>query len=98
MREELRSLLYECVREYADQSGVAVAIEDDTPLIGPDSAVDSLGLVMVVTSFEAKLNDKYDATVVLANERAMSMTRSPFRSVAALSEYAAELLKEAGQA
>ncbi len=97
VREELKSLLFECAREYADQSGVTVELQEQTPLIGPESAVDSLGLVMLVTGFEAKLNEKYDAAVVLANERAMSMNHSPFRSVEALSEYAEELLREAGK-
>jgi acyl carrier protein len=92
--EVLRNLLFQCVREYADQTGRALAIDLETPLLGPSAEVDSLGLVMIVTSFEDKLNEHFDAQLVLANEKAMSMKRSPFRSVQALSEYAAELLDE----
>ncbi len=95
LRDQLRDLILQCVREYAEQAGRGIELDEHTPLLGPDSAVDSLGLVMVVTSFEAKLNERFETDLVLANERAMSMNRSPFRSVAALSVYAAELLEEA---
>ena len=97
-REQVKSLLIECLREYADQSGNETTVEENTPLIGPGAAVDSLGLVMVVTGFESRLNQTFDASLVLANEAAMSMNRSPFRSVAALSDYALELLRQAGKA
>jgi len=95
---QIKALLMDCLREYAQQAGVTVKVSEDAPLIGPGAAVDSLGLVMVVTDFETRVNEAFDAQIVLANERAMSRNHSPFRSVAALTEYAAELLKEAGKA
>jgi acyl carrier protein len=94
-REKLKSLLMECVNDYAEQTGNAVKIDDNTPLLGAESAIDSLGLVMIVTGFEARVNESFDSGIVLANEAAMSMRRSPFRSVAALAEYAEQLLVEA---
>ena len=97
-RDRIKSLLMECLREHVEQAGGEARPDEQTPLLGPGSPLDSLGLVMVVTDFEARLNRAFDAQVVLANERAMSMNHSPFRSVAALSEYAGELLREAGKA
>ena len=91
--DELKTLLLQCVSEYADQTGRQLQVQDDTPLLGPSAEVDSLGLVMIVTSFESKVNEKFDSQIVLANEKAMSMKRSPFRSVEALSSYADELLE-----
>lgn len=91
-------MLMDCVREHAEQSGASTPVEEHTPLIGPGAALDSLSLVMVVTDFEARLNEAFDAQVVLASEKAMSMNHSPFRSVSALSEYARDLLREAGKA
>jgi acyl carrier protein len=93
--QQLRSILHRCIREIAEQSGQSYNVEDDTPLLGPASAVDSLGLVMIVTTFEAAVNEEFDSTIVLANEKAMSMRHSPFRSVSALSEYALGLLEGA---
>jgi acyl carrier protein len=91
-RDQVQSLLMDCVREYAEQAGLDGVIQENTPLIGPGAAVDSLGLVMVVTGFEARLNETFDTQIVLASEAAMSMNRSPFRSVSALADYAMELL------
>jgi acyl carrier protein len=93
--ETLKSTLHRCIDELAEQTGQVYEIKDDTPLLGPDSAIDSLGLVMIVTAFEAAVNDQFDATIVLANEQAMSRRHSPFRSVTALSQYALELLRDA---
>jgi acyl carrier protein len=93
--ETLKAILHGCIGELAEQTGQAYAIDDDSPLLGPDSAVDSLGLVMIVTAFEAAVNDQFDAAIVLANEQAMSRRHSPFRSVTALSEYTLELLRDA---
>lgn len=97
MRDQVNSMLIDCVREYGEQAGLEVKVEPDTPLVGPGSAVDSLGLVMVVTGFETRLNETFDTNIVLASEAAMSMNRSPFRSVTALSEYAMQLLRDAGR-
>jgi acyl carrier protein len=95
-RDEAMKLLRECVEEYSEQTGGSYELQDSTPLIGPDSPVDSLGLVMIITAFEAKLNETFDAELVLASEKAMSMSRSPFRSLGTLADYAVELLDEAG--
>jgi hypothetical protein len=95
--EKIQSLLHDCVREYAEQVGTDARVDGDTPLMGPGSPLDSIGLVMVVTDFETRLNQSFDAQLVLANERAMSMNHSPFRSIAALTQYADELLREAGR-
>ncbi|MGH7804976.1 MAG: hypothetical protein ACREQJ_11560 [Candidatus Binatia bacterium] len=89
-------MLLECVADYAEESGTEARVDVDTPLLGAGAAVSSLGLVMIVTSFEARLSEAYDAPIVLANESAMSMRVSPFRSVAALVEYADQLLREHG--
>jgi len=91
-RDQVKSLCLECVREYAEQAGLDLRVADDAPLVGPGAVVDSLGLVMVVTGFEAKLNQTFDTQLVLASEAAMSMNKSPFRSVAALTDYAFALL------
>jgi len=95
--EKVRSLLRDCVREHAEQAGATAPVSDDTPLMGTGSALDSIALVMVVTDFEARVNQAFNAQIVLANERAMSMNHSPFRSITALSQYAQELLEEASR-
>ncbi|MFT3828377.1 MAG: hypothetical protein QM691_01595 [Opitutaceae bacterium] len=63
-------------------------------IFGPGSALDSLGLVNFLADLEYRIADELGREVVLASERAMSRSRSPFRDVAALTAYALELLHE----
>jgi acyl carrier protein len=93
-REELQAMLMDSLREYAEDMGVAPVTDDDARLMGRDSNLDSLGLVMVIAAFEAKINDRFGTQLVLADDRAMSMERSPFGTPRRLVDYAALLLSE----
>ena len=91
-RDDLKTLLYDCISEHGRETNTEIHVEDETPLMGSGSPLNSIGLVIVVTNFEAQINETFGAQVILASEQAMSMKRSPFRSVEALSEYADQLL------
>jgi acyl carrier protein len=63
-----------------------LTISADAPFFGPTSPLDSLGLVALLLDIEEALQARgYE--VVLSDERAMSQTRSPFRTVASLVAY-----------
>ena len=94
MREKLKDLLMECIADYADQSGEDLDIREDSRLLGSHAMLDSLGLVTLIAAFEAEINDELDLDILLADERAMSMKRSPFRTPAALIDYAVMLVEE----
>ena len=68
--------------------------DDRTPLYGEKSGLDSLKLVTLITEVEEKISEDFDIEITLANERAMSQTRSPFRRVETLAGYALELMSE----
>lgn len=61
-------------------------------IFGADGALDSLGLVNFLADLEYRLAEEFGREVVLASGAAMSRSRSPFRDVAALSDYIFELL------
>lgn len=88
-------MLFEVLREYADEAELELAFADETPLFGRESAIDSLGLVTIITEFETQINDAHDTELVLADDRAMAMKRSPFRTPARLVDFALERLTEA---
>ena len=67
---------------------------DKAALFGPDSVLDSLGLVSLIVAVESAVEDEFDVSVTLADERAMSQENSPFRTVDALAEYVTQLLEE----
>lgn len=61
-------------------------VSADAPLFGPDSPLDSLGLVSLLIDIEEALSDRgFDVT--LGDAKAMSRSASPFRSVPVLVAY-----------
>ena len=54
--------------------------------------LDSLALVSFITDLEENISDEFDVEIVLADEKAMSATTSPFRDVNSLSSYIKLLL------
>ena len=71
-------------------------IGEETRLIGHEAILDSLGLVSLVVEVEQHLADDLEVTLILADERAMSQKRSPFRSIGALADYVCDLVTEQG--
>lgn len=72
----------------------SITASPDTLLYGMDSKLDSLDLVTLIVTTEQKIEDKTGIKITLANDRALSMRHSPFRSVRALNEYALNLIQE----
>lgn len=56
----------------------------DTPLYGGESGIDSLSLVRLIVAVEAAAQRQAGQRVTLADERALSMRSSPFRTAGTL--------------
>ena len=69
-------------------------VSEETTLFGGDDGIDSLSLVLLVTSIESAIFDELDVTVSLADEKAMSMRNSPYRNVGTLLEFAVQRMEE----
>ena len=76
--------------EPADQ----VQKTEDTVIFGIDSSLDSIGLVNFITIIEQKIEDETGRFITIADERAMSMETSPFKTVSTLKEYIKMLIDE----
>jgi|SRR6266568_5000757 len=70
----------------------------DTRLLGSQSALDSLHLVSLLITIERELADTIGVTLTLADERALSMKESPFRTIESLASYIGMLIREAQNA
>jgi hypothetical protein len=70
-----------------------LTIAPDAPVFGPDSPLDSLGLVALLLDIEEDLV-AIGCHIVLSDERAMSQKRSPFRSVSSISEYISSVIQD----
>jgi len=66
----------------------------NTVLFGEGGKLDSLGLINLVVAVEQNIEDEFDVTITLADERAMSQENSPFRTVGSLADYIELLLEE----
>jgi acyl carrier protein len=57
-----------------------------TALFGGEAGVDSLSLVRLVAAVERAAEIQFGKNIVLADEKAMSMRSSPFRTVGTLAD------------
>jgi D-alanine--poly(phosphoribitol) ligase subunit 2 len=69
----------------------------DEALIGKDARLDSLGLVNLIVLVEEKIQQKFGVAITLVDERAMSQSKSPFRTLGSLAEFVEEQLNEHGR-
>jgi acyl carrier protein len=67
----------------------------DTRLLGSQSVLDSLHLVSLLIAIEREIEDTIGVTLTLADERALSMKESPFRTIQSLASYIEVLISEA---
>ena len=68
--------------------------DKDTYIYGPKGTLDSLDLVALISDLEEKISDEYGINIVIADEKALSQTRSPFKSISNLSQYLELLIEE----
>lgn len=66
----------------------------DTPLYGKHGTLDSLALVNLIVATEQRIEEDFGTPISLADERAMSQEKSPFRTVETLVNYIALLLED----
>ena len=59
----------------------------ETRLLGSQSVLDSMHLVSLIVTIEREVEDAFGVALTLADERALSMKASPFRSIQSLADY-----------
>src|SRR5881227_282533 len=66
----------------------------DTRLLGSQSVLDSLHLVSLLITIEREIEETIGVTLTLADERALSMKESPFRTIQSLASYIGDLIRD----
>jgi acyl carrier protein len=64
----------------------------ETRLLGSQSVLDSMHLVSLIVTIEREVEDAFGVALTLADERALSMESSPFRSIQSLADYIGTLI------
>ncbi len=98
MKDEIVKIIFESLEEINEDLEYESLnnLSESTEIYGGDEGIDSLSLVRFVTDVEMKVNDKFDSSVLLASEKAMSMRNSPYRNVGNFVEFVLGELKDAG--
>lgn len=76
--------------------GVQIGKTPDSPLYGKASQLESIDLVSLIMEVEDQIKAEFDVSIMIADDRAMSQSNSPFLTVGSLTEYIAQLLSENG--
>ena len=66
-----------------------------TSLMGEGSDLDSMAIVHLIVDLEGRLQETFGKNWILADERALSRHRSPFRTIGDLSDFIVETTPEA---
>jgi acyl carrier protein len=84
--DEVLGLVLETIRVEAEDLGYEHLRNADaaTPLYGGASGIDSLSLIRLIVSVESAAHARFGQRVTLADDRAMSMRSSPFRTAGTL--------------
>ncbi len=94
-QEEIENVVIESVRRLAEDFEID-ALRDaglESLLFGEGGALDSMALVNLIADVEEAVDAKWGRGIALADERAMSARRSPFRTVATLAAAVRERLE-----
>jgi hypothetical protein len=92
--QECTDLICEVYKQCLPPGQPAPEVNDETPLFGANALLDSTALVSLLVEVEQQINDAVGTEILLADDRAMSQKRSPFRSIGTLAEYVVMLLSE----
>ncbi|MBO3699764.1 hypothetical protein [Roseivirga sp. E12] len=96
MKEFALKVVYSCIDELNEdlEEDEKIAKEASAVLFGSGSMLDSMSLVNLITAIEELIEDEKGVYLTLADENAMSMTDSPFKTVDTLSDYIVRLLSK----
>ena len=93
--ERVTAVVREAIESLVSDQGGACQLSSETILFGAAGALlDSMGLVNLIADLEARVEAEFGCQLVLADERAMSRSRSPFRTVSTVTAHIVELAGE----
>jgi len=89
VRDKAFSLVKEAVEELNEELDYDTLrdVTDDTPIYGGDDGIDSLSLVTLVVNLEEQSERAFGRRLSLADQKAMSMRNSPYRSAGSLADF-----------
>jgi len=95
-QQAAQEIVLRSVRAVFEQAGDAppANLSMESVLVGPDAIIDSLGVVSLIVEVEQIVEAEHSASIILANEKAMSAKNSPFRTVGILADHVVAMVQE----
>jgi len=95
-RQSVEEVIAACLHQLRDDLDLPPLekVTPETPLLGSGSDLDSMALVHFVADLEERLRCAFGKDWILADERALSRSRSPFRTVGDLVAFIEESAPE----
>lgn len=86
--------IYDAVDEINEDlpEGEKLQKNEESQIFGSESPLDSMGLVNLITLIEQRIEEETGNFISIADEKAMSMQSSPFKTIATLRDYIQMLL------
>jgi D-alanine--poly(phosphoribitol) ligase subunit 2 len=91
-RQETIELICRMYNELAPPFQGDPAVNESTRLFG--GRLDSVNVVSLIVGLEEQIADDCGVSITIADDRAMSQQRSPFRTVGSLADYIQGLMSE----
>ena len=90
-------LVRAAINELGNETGNPELLNADSELrlLGASSPIDSMALVSLIADLEGRIATTYSKEVVLADDKAMSAMRSPFRTVGSLATHVRNMVNAA---
>lgn len=95
-RKTAGELVASCLRATMEETGAQGDVTEDTVIVGPGAALDSVEVVALIVNIEQTLELDHGVSVTLASDKAMSQRSSPFRTVAVLADHILATIAESG--
>ncbi len=88
-KKTIEKIIFNSIDEINDQLPEKQQLlkSSKTVLFGKDGKLDSLGLVNLLVIIEQNIDDEFKIMITIADEKAMSQKRSPFRTIDTLVNY-----------
>ena len=94
MKETIIETILDSINEYNDglSKNEQISSDLDSSIYGGSSNLDSMGLVSFIVGLEQSIEAKFNQSISLADEKAMSQKSSPYQNINSLADYILKLL------
>lgn len=96
MRERVITIIIDAVNiiNHNLDNPLPINLFGKCPIYGGKNGIDSISLVSLISIVEDSLENQLAVSVILANEKSMSMRNSPFLTVDGLADYICTLISK----